>query len=59
MGQYGQDGGFSGFTVQRRRLKGRPFSDVGGALVPSIAAIVLSLARRTCQHGRSLSQGKC
>lgn len=32
---------------------------MGGALVPSISAIVLSLARRTCQHRRSLSQDKC
>lgn len=58
-GQYGQDRGFSGFTVQRWFLKARSFSNVGGTVVPSISAIVLSLALCTCQHHCSLSQDKC
>lgn len=58
-GQYGQDRGFSGFTVQRWFLKAWSFSNVGGTVVPSISAIVLSLALCTCQHHCSLSQDKC
>lgn len=58
-GQYGQDRGFSGFTVQWRCLKAWSFSNVGGTVVPSISAIVLSLALCTCQHHCSLSQDKC
>lgn len=58
-GQYGQDRGFSGFTVQWWCLKARSFSNVGGMVVPSIFAIVLSLALCTCQHHCSLSQDKC
>lgn len=55
-GQYGQDRGFSGFTVQWWCLKAWSFSNVGGTVVPSISAIVLSLALCTCQHHCSLSQ---
>ena len=40
-------------------LKARSFSNVGGTVVPSISAIVLSLALCTCQHHCSLSQDKC
>lgn len=58
-GQYGQDRGFSGFTVQWWCLKAWSFSNVGGTVVPSISAIVLSLALCTCQHHCSLSQDKC
>lgn len=58
-GQYGQDRGFSGFTVQWWCLKAQCFGNVGGTVVTSISAIVLSLALCTCQRHCSLSQDKC
>lgn len=36
----------------------RPFSNLGGTVVPSISVNVLSLAPCTCQHHCSLSRDK-